>query len=288
MKTYPEHPYSKLFPEMDGAELLKLAEDIKENGLRSPITIFEEQILDGRHRLKACGMVDVEPIFREHQHGDPLRFVISANLNRRHLTESQRAAVAAKMADMKVGNPALIPPIGGIGITSENAAKIMSVGMRSVERAKKVKKEDPRKFKEVIDGKKSINKALEEIRRKEEKSEDHFDKTGFPIPDGLLEDWMRAETISKSVLDKISDVKCIVENGINEGDLIFTELHNPDIAQIKSVFTTLKQLRPFAVCPKCNGIRANCDLCKQKGFLSEFRWEQCVPSEMKVERRSMN
>ena len=36
--------------------------------------------------------------------GDPLTFVISANLHRRHLTESQRATIAAKIVTMNSGD----------------------------------------------------------------------------------------------------------------------------------------------------------------------------------------
>jgi hypothetical protein len=66
---------------------------------------------------------------------DPLAFVISANLRRRHLSESQRAMVAAKLATLKRGDNQHSP----IGETSQaTAAELLNVGKRSVERARKV------------------------------------------------------------------------------------------------------------------------------------------------------
>lgn len=44
-----------------------------------------------------------EPVYRELEDADPLAFVISANLQRRHLDESQRAMVASKLATLPLG-----------------------------------------------------------------------------------------------------------------------------------------------------------------------------------------
>ena len=74
--------------------------------------------------------------------GDPMAFVISKNLRRRHLSDGQRASVAAKIANLARGRPAIVgaepenPPIGGI--SAERAAEIMHVAPRQVERARVV------------------------------------------------------------------------------------------------------------------------------------------------------
>ena len=61
-----------------------------------------------------------------------------AGLSRRHLHQSQRALVAAKMANLKVGRPDKTIP-QNCGITSvENAATLLNVSSRSVESAKHV------------------------------------------------------------------------------------------------------------------------------------------------------
>jgi ParB-like chromosome segregation protein Spo0J len=75
----------------------ELCADIKEHGLQHPIVLHEQQILDGRNRLLACKEARVNPKFI--QFADlqltctPEEYIWSANLQRRHLTDDQRAAI---------------------------------------------------------------------------------------------------------------------------------------------------------------------------------------------------
>jgi site-specific DNA-methyltransferase (adenine-specific) len=91
------HPIADLIPSMSEEEYRGLIEDIKVNGLIDPIYLFEGRILDGRHRYRACLELRIEPRFEEYQGDSPVAFVISRNLKRRHLTESQRAALAVEL-----------------------------------------------------------------------------------------------------------------------------------------------------------------------------------------------
>src|SRR5207245_9394894 len=93
----PIHPYAELFPSMSAAEFDGLCRDILTNGLDEEIVVHEGQVLDGRHRYQACLATQVPPRFRAYagECGSPLGFVVTKNVQRRHLTESQRALVAA-------------------------------------------------------------------------------------------------------------------------------------------------------------------------------------------------
>jgi ParB-like nuclease domain len=97
------HPFADLVPSMRDSEYEDLKADIKANGLLMPIVLFEGKVLDGRHRLRACRAVDVEPRFTEGTDwiGDPAGFVLSANLHRRHLTAEQKREIIAKVIAAK-------------------------------------------------------------------------------------------------------------------------------------------------------------------------------------------
>jgi hypothetical protein len=81
-----------------------------------------------RNRYRACIEAGIEPIFKDHDGADPLAYVISLNLRRRHLDESQRAMVAARIATLQdgqrqAGQLAEVP-------TQEEAARMLGVGER--------------------------------------------------------------------------------------------------------------------------------------------------------------
>jgi len=97
------HEIADTFPLLEGKEFHSLCRDIASNGLLEPIWTYQGKILDGRNRYRACVAVGVEPQFREYNGDNPLSFVISLNLKRRHLNESQRAVIASKLANMRLG-----------------------------------------------------------------------------------------------------------------------------------------------------------------------------------------
>ena len=136
--SYEIHPAATLFPMMSDEEYAGLKADIEENGLREPIVLWCDQIIDGRNRLKACEEIGVDPVFFElSDECDPWKFVISHNLHRRHLSSSQRAMVASKLANMMSGERT---DLGSIDprLSIEDAAKQLNVGRATVVRAKSV------------------------------------------------------------------------------------------------------------------------------------------------------
>jgi hypothetical protein len=87
-----QHQLSAAFPSMSDAEIEALAEDIRAHGLREPGVVYEGKVLDGWHRYQACTKAGVPFATVDFPEGhDPVAFVKSRNLHRRHLTESQRA-----------------------------------------------------------------------------------------------------------------------------------------------------------------------------------------------------
>src|SRR5574343_388979 len=97
------HEAANIFPLMEEHELDELGKDIAENGLQLPIETYEGKIIDGRNRYRAClihcpDKIDVHDV--DDIVSDPIAYVRSLNLHRRHLNESQRAVCAAKCREM--------------------------------------------------------------------------------------------------------------------------------------------------------------------------------------------
>jgi N6-adenosine-specific RNA methylase IME4/ParB-like chromosome segregation protein Spo0J len=127
------HPLADLFPLMDGSEYQALVEDIRVRGLISPIIMLDGMILDGRNRYRACIDAGV-PVQTENFTGDdPLGWVISSNLHRRHLNESQRAMIAAKLANMRQGERTDLAQI--CAKSQDRAAELLNISRRTVQHA---------------------------------------------------------------------------------------------------------------------------------------------------------
>lgn len=143
-QTYMIHPIAEIFPRMPGEEFVALKKDIRENGLLEPIWLHEGKVLDGRHRYYACQEVGATPSYREYTGSNPLGFVVSLNLKRRHLSESQRAMVAASLANMTVGGDRVSEHSANLqngSVSQSQAAELLQVSPRSVATAAKIERE---------------------------------------------------------------------------------------------------------------------------------------------------
>ena len=149
------HEAANIFP-MDEESIPDLAEDIRKNGLEVPIERFDGKIIDGRRRLKACELAGVEPKFKDVSPSDPVAYVLSLNLQRRHLDISQRAMVGGRAKELRERyekeakerqrlspgrgkkGPVVPPDLNGKGDTRELIGKAVGVGGNSIDKATRV------------------------------------------------------------------------------------------------------------------------------------------------------
>lgn len=183
LRNHTVHPAADIFPMLSDAEILDLANDIKANGLQQPLTIYKNQLLDGRNRLAACTIAGIEPTVTEYTGDSPVAFVVGANLRRRQLDPSQRAAVAvefellfageakARMAqgggDKRTGKERLLYPITNQGQARDKAATLVAVSGKLVGDAKTIKRDNPETFERIKSGEITIHEAKKAIRTAE-------------------------------------------------------------------------------------------------------------------------
>ena len=186
----------QLLPDLTEDEFAALKVSIAESGVLVPLTYDAEtnELLDGHQRLRivaelrAEGTPVAEPMKQLRHFGsdeERIAFVISANVQRRQLSQSQKAVVAlavervyaseAKQRQRDAGHSfgeghpkqevrAIVPePL----VARDKAAAAIGISPRLVTDAKLVEREAPDLLAEISLGALKISKAKREIRRRE-------------------------------------------------------------------------------------------------------------------------
>lgn len=176
------HPIAELFPLMEQSEFEKLVDDIAENGQREAIWLHPDDntIIDGRNRYMACCELGVVPEYRTWDgNGSLVSFVVSLNLHRRHLTASQKAAIASTIKPMfdeearerqgARNDIREIFPESSKGRSRDQAAAVTGANPRYVSDYEKIEREAPDLAAPIRSGKINIPtaKILAEVDREE-------------------------------------------------------------------------------------------------------------------------
>ncbi len=210
MESYAIHPYADRIPPMTNGEYEDLKANIGTTGQREPIVLHEGKVIDGRHRLRACEELGVAPKVREWDgEGSLIDYIFALNLNRRHLTTSQRAMLGAEYADLyademkerqreggrqkgakhreedEANSPEPLEAHGdkaGRAPQSRDlAAARVGVSPRYISDAKRVKECAPDLIESVRDGKMTLNAAMTKMEQRSE--EQHSEQEATPLPE---------------------------------------------------------------------------------------------------------
>ena len=164
------HEYCEIVPPMSTEDFEKLVVDIKENGQREKIVMIDDEILDGRNRWHACEELGIEPKTKQYRGKDPLGYVISQNVARRHLTPGQKAAFAVSLINhYEKGQGArtdLTSDNFDRGKAVDEVAAIVGVSSGYVAEAKRLQRDNNRAFQAL---------KLGEVNMREAKSMAHID-----------------------------------------------------------------------------------------------------------------
>ncbi len=190
MTHHELHPLCSLFPRMADADFDALCADIKANGLRHMIVMHEGMILDGGNRYRACLETGTTPHFTDYGHGDPVAYVLSQNLHRRHLTPGQRAAIVSSAQNWATaqsqggnGSNQHAPSNSAILHFSSAADRAVDSGasLRTQKMADMVAKADPELAAEVGRGEVSLPAAVAQVEAKDPKKANKPKKVTPPV-----------------------------------------------------------------------------------------------------------
>ena len=249
---WPAHPLAELFPRMTAEERADLKKDIKErverglDPLEHPIILYGLQIIDGRHRAEvwkeladegACNgfFRTKKPPTQSMKEGQGVveawMRAKSANMIHRQMLADQKAAVFLRAVDEIPELKAVIETIKDANeqrkkegkrlgaddqrvSTNKAIADSAGVGETTVKGVKNVKENAPEKFEEIVQGKKTVKQAKQEI--KDEKKQEFLAKNGLEQKDEV-------QVAGCSVKDTATEP-------IKVGDVLYTfDLTKPSI-----------------------------------------------------------
>jgi hypothetical protein len=155
------HPVADSLPMMDAEALERFAEDIRINEQQDRVLTIQGVLIDGRNRLKACRMLGIPTKAEEiSDKTDVVSRVISLNMSRRQLTQSQKATTAVLLMS-EMGKLKLAPNEK----TRDRLAKQFGVGTTYVQNAKAVYDHDRALFDKVHNGTEDLKKAYGHVKR---------------------------------------------------------------------------------------------------------------------------
>jgi ParB-like chromosome segregation protein Spo0J len=203
-KPLTPHPVAMLFPTMNDADFAALVEDVRRNGVKVPILVRRGQIIDGKHRYRACQELGRPCPVTQWDGQDPWLEAQSRNLMRRQLAKDQVYAIrklaaeqfpeiaapieAAKLEskkrqlrkpqDPRHSKPDLLRPRDRNKESADLIGSKFGVSGSTVKRVDRLAREAPELLCKVAAGELSALKALREVAlRKNGKSSGHEDET---------------------------------------------------------------------------------------------------------------
>jgi hypothetical protein len=138
------HPLARAIPQISEKEFTELAADIKAHGVKIPVVVFDDEVLDGRHRVAAAAALDV-PVRVDTFQGDQAAardHVISLNVKRRHLTMAQRGLIVQELylpeAETKAKERLEAGRKRGAAVTNQDQSALPSSGGRATSGAEAI------------------------------------------------------------------------------------------------------------------------------------------------------
>jgi ParB-like chromosome segregation protein Spo0J len=174
------HPQAGLLPRLDAKAYRLFVADLKQRGLQVPLEVTKAGVvLDGHVRLEAALELGWEKLqVRVVAPADEVEYLVLAALQRRQLSQSQKAALVVELNQYRQlqeegrrrslanlnGQPAAdVAALPHRGRSRERAARLAGVSARTIQHVTTVQQADPELFARVKNGKVPANEAAREV-----------------------------------------------------------------------------------------------------------------------------
>jgi ParB-like chromosome segregation protein Spo0J len=199
---YTVHPVASLLPKLEGAARDELKQSLLQHGQQQPIVVKDGVLWDGRNRLEILLELGKEPVIQEYAGTlPPAEFILAANVHRRHLTDTQRAAIGVDILHWQetqqakqrqahralVGNQTKSPANANERKASARIADKVKVSRDRVEQVIKVKKHAPELMDSLKSGKMELPDAKKVVSERSKAEDAELRNLSRKIEDSLNE-----------------------------------------------------------------------------------------------------
>ena len=181
--------FKKLIPPLSAEEHTQLTLNICKEGIREPLILWNNYIIDGHNRFEIAKQFNLEykTINKEFENEDEVKeWMILNQFGRRNLSAYQRSVLALELEDVfrikakenisienknRSTDSAKLPKRDSVD-TRKELSKVAQVGERTLGMVKKIQEKAPQEIKTKLStGEISINAAYKEIKKEEKKEE---------------------------------------------------------------------------------------------------------------------
>lgn len=297
-----------IIPPLLDAEREGLEADIRANGCRDMLVAWDRAdgavLIDGHNRFAICTQWNVpyDVLFLEFESQDDVTlWVINNQMHRRNLDALTRIELATRKANIlaeraaerkaatqskpgeKVGRkvgPNSAPPTDSSktplsGKTDTILAAEAGVSRETLQRGRKVLASgDQKTIQAVKSGKKSINKAFQELAEAEAEESEQDDRItdaeGTPVPASLLPIFTEMDAVLEGCRRGINDLSGRLDpfntDAFGLGAWLKVQEFERHLDNLKRL---VKFARPHSVCPRCKGAApSGCKPCRGTGWLN--------------------
>lgn len=276
------------------------AADIKKGDKFPPMVVFDTKdgllLANGFHRLfgyERQGWKSSICDVRTGKRSDAIKFALGSNTDHglRRTNADKRRAVEIALKEFPDSSDRVIADICAVSHPFVAEIAKGSGGNVTTSNGKKPNKSqesEPVKRKGK-DGKKYKAPARPSAslppKRPEEPPAKTKDATNIEVPEEIVEYWDTTFSESQRLLTLVSEVRTRLKRAQESNEPAFRELKasfNGIVAHLDQVYADLKCVKPYAVCPECNGVKTKgCEVCRGRGFISEFYWKNNISIELK-------